>query len=112
MECLLTLLVLSDLKFIICSPYGSSHGLAGEVRNGRKQRHRTLGDRDQTLPQLWMNPSESHLSAKHTNEQVTRIVSTLGKRVVLKSLKRQRDEVIQPDLLPDGDAQILHREIS
>lgn len=58
-----------------------------------------------TLPEL-------RLRAKQADEQVTRVISALGKWIVVKSLKRQGHEMLQTDVLADGDAQILGREIA
>ena len=57
---------------------------------------------------IWMTLPKSCVSAKHADKQITRIMRALGKWVGVKSLKCQRHEILQANILTNRDAQILN----
>ncbi|HSI15785.1 MAG TPA: hypothetical protein VK961_27305 [Chthoniobacter sp.] len=70
------------------------------------------GDRSLSNGRYPLSPSgvllpETCIAAKYVLQQIARIAIALGKRILLQPLERQWQEILQPDLLADHDAQIF-----
>ena len=66
----------------------------------------------QLVPQAWTLLPETRLDPKHVREQIARELIPRDQRIVSHPMQRQRNQMHEPDPLPDHETQLLDRGLA